>query len=114
MDQQHEAPEGKDGVLEKLEARLDAAEVDLEHARVDEARAVETGLTTQLDVHASRRNPTPVARAVCFLLSDWSEAISGELIHVDGGAHAVAGVAPAQASSNGAAPQPVGSEAGAQ
>jgi enoyl ACP reductase len=36
-------------------------------------------------------DPTPVARAVCFLLSDWSEAISGELIHVDGGAHAVAG-----------------------
>lgn len=59
-------------------------------------------------------DPTPVARAVCFLLSDWSEAISGELIHVDGGAHAVAGVAPAQASSNGAAPQPVGSETGAQ
>jgi enoyl ACP reductase len=37
-------------------------------------------------------DPTPVARAVCFLLSDWSEAISGELIHVDGGAHAVGGV----------------------
>jgi enoyl ACP reductase len=36
-------------------------------------------------------DPTPVARAVCFLLSDWSEAISGEVIHVDGGAHAVAG-----------------------
>jgi enoyl ACP reductase len=40
-------------------------------------------------------DPTPVARAVCFLLSDWSEAISGELIHVDGGAHAVATSAPA-------------------
>jgi enoyl-[acyl-carrier protein] reductase I len=38
-------------------------------------------------------DPTPVARAVCFLLSDWSEAISGELIHVDGGAHAVGAVA---------------------
>ncbi len=36
-------------------------------------------------------DPRPVARAVCFLLSDWSEAISGELIHVDGGAHAVGG-----------------------
>jgi enoyl ACP reductase len=36
-------------------------------------------------------NPTPVARAVCFLLSDWSEAISGEVIHVDGGAHALGG-----------------------
>jgi meromycolic acid enoyl-[acyl-carrier-protein] reductase len=58
-------------------------------------------------------DPTPVARAVCFLLSNWSEAISGEVIHVDGGAHAVAGVAPRQSSSNGAAPQPVGSETAA-
>ena len=49
-------------------------------------------------------DPTPVARAVCLLLSDWSEAISGELIHVDGGAHAVAGVSAAEASSNGADP----------
>ena len=37
-------------------------------------------------------DPTPVARAVMFLLSDWSEAISGEVIHVDGGAHAVGAV----------------------
>ncbi|HSD24498.1 MAG TPA: enoyl-ACP reductase FabI [Solirubrobacterales bacterium] len=55
-------------------------------------------------------DPTPVARTVCFLLSDWAEAISGELIHVDGGAHAVAGVAPPQAASNGPVPEPVGSE----
>jgi enoyl ACP reductase len=34
-------------------------------------------------------DPTPVARAVCFLLSDWSEAISGEVLHVDGGFHAL-------------------------
>jgi meromycolic acid enoyl-[acyl-carrier protein] reductase len=48
-------------------------------------------------------DPTPVARAICFLLSDWSAAISGELIHVDGGAHAVgAPLGPATAS-NGAA-----------
>jgi enoyl ACP reductase len=46
-------------------------------------------------------DPTPVARAVCFLLSDWSQAISGEVIHVDGGAHAVAGVEP-RTGSNGA------------
>jgi meromycolic acid enoyl-[acyl-carrier-protein] reductase len=32
----------------------------------------------------------PVARAVCFLLSDWSEAITGEVLHVDGGFHAMA------------------------
>jgi enoyl ACP reductase len=56
-------------------------------------------------------DPTPVARAVCFLLSDWSGAISGELIHVDGGAHAVAGVAPLQVGSNGAAPKQMPAEA---
>jgi enoyl-[acyl-carrier protein] reductase I len=35
-------------------------------------------------------NPEPVARAVCFLLSDWSMGISGEILHVDGGFHAMA------------------------
>jgi enoyl ACP reductase len=35
-------------------------------------------------------DPGPVAGAVCFLFSDAARAISGELIHVDGGAHAVA------------------------
>jgi enoyl-[acyl-carrier protein] reductase I len=34
-------------------------------------------------------NPEPVARAVAFLLSDWSRGISGEIIHVDGGFHAM-------------------------
>ena len=31
----------------------------------------------------------PVADAVCFLLSDWSRGISGEIVHVDGGFHAM-------------------------
>jgi len=35
-------------------------------------------------------DPGPVAGAVCFLFSDAARGISGELIHVDGGAHAVA------------------------
>jgi meromycolic acid enoyl-[acyl-carrier-protein] reductase len=52
-------------------------------------------------------DPTPVARAVCFLLSDWSEAISGEVIHVDGGAHAVAGASAGRTASNGAAAKPI-------
>ncbi len=34
-------------------------------------------------------DPGPVASAVCFLLSDYSRAISGEIIHVDGGFHAL-------------------------
>jgi enoyl ACP reductase len=37
-------------------------------------------------------DPAPVAEAVCFLFSDASRAISGELIHVDGGAHAIGAV----------------------
>jgi enoyl-[acyl-carrier protein] reductase I len=39
-------------------------------------------------------DPGPVADAVCFLLSDLARSISGELIHVDGGFHAMG--APAQ------------------
>jgi enoyl-[acyl-carrier protein] reductase I len=34
-------------------------------------------------------DPSPVADAVCFLLSDYARAISGEILHVDGGFHAV-------------------------
>jgi enoyl-[acyl-carrier protein] reductase I len=34
-------------------------------------------------------NPEPVARTVAFLLSDWSSGITGEIIHVDGGYHAM-------------------------
>jgi enoyl ACP reductase len=57
-------------------------------------------------------DPTPVARTVCFLLSDWSEAISGELIHVDGGAHAVAPAPAAPAGANGTVPEPVAAKGG--
>ena len=35
------------------------------------------------------RDATPVADAVCFLLSPWSRAITGEILHVDGGFHAM-------------------------
>jgi meromycolic acid enoyl-[acyl-carrier protein] reductase len=34
-------------------------------------------------------DPSPVADTICFLLSDWSRAISGEIVHVDGGFHAM-------------------------
>jgi enoyl-[acyl-carrier protein] reductase I len=40
-------------------------------------------------------DPQPVAGAICFLLSDYARAISGEILHVDGGFHAVG--APAEA-----------------
>ena len=35
-------------------------------------------------------DPAPVADAVCFLFSDLSRAITGEILHVDGGYHAMA------------------------
>jgi len=35
-------------------------------------------------------DPVAVAQAVCFLLSDGSRGISGEILHVDGGFHAMA------------------------
>lgn len=37
------------------------------------------------DVH----DADPVGRAIAFLLSDWSDGITGEIIHVDGGFHAM-------------------------
>jgi enoyl-[acyl-carrier protein] reductase I len=36
-------------------------------------------------------DPYPVADAVCFLLSDAARGISGEILNVDGGRHAVSG-----------------------
>jgi enoyl-[acyl-carrier protein] reductase I len=35
------------------------------------------------------RDPTPVARACVALMSDWFPATTGEMVHVDGGFHAV-------------------------
>jgi enoyl-[acyl-carrier protein] reductase I len=34
-------------------------------------------------------DPSPVASAICFLLSDYARAVSGEILHVDGGFHAI-------------------------
>jgi enoyl-[acyl-carrier protein] reductase I len=34
-------------------------------------------------------DPSPVASAICVLLSDYARAITGEIVHVDGGFHAV-------------------------
>lgn len=34
-------------------------------------------------------DPEPVGRAICFFLSDWSRGITGEIVHVDGGFHAM-------------------------
>jgi enoyl-[acyl-carrier protein] reductase I len=34
-------------------------------------------------------DPTPVARTTCALLSDWTAGVTGEIVHVDGGLHAI-------------------------
>jgi enoyl-[acyl-carrier protein] reductase I len=34
-------------------------------------------------------DPDPVARTVAFLLSDWGRGITAEILHVDGGFHAM-------------------------
>ncbi len=44
-------------------------------------------------------NPDPVARMVCVLLSDWAPMTTGEVVHVDGGFHAVAAGAESEESS---------------
>ncbi len=38
-------------------------------------------------------DPLPVAQATCFLLSGWSRGMTGEIVHVDGGFHAMGGKA---------------------
>jgi meromycolic acid enoyl-[acyl-carrier-protein] reductase len=48
------------------------------------------------------RDPAPVASACCFLLSPLSSAITGEILHVDGGFHAI-GAASAGAAASAAA-----------
>jgi len=40
------------------------------------------------------KDPTPVADAACYLLSDLSRATTGEILHVDAGFHAMATVLP--------------------
>ena len=50
------------------------------------------------------RDPEPVARTVCALLSDWLPAVTGEIVHVDGGAHAIGAGVPATATASAPAP----------
>jgi enoyl-[acyl-carrier protein] reductase I len=47
----------------------------------------------------------PVARTVCFMFSDWSDGITGEIVHVDGGFHAMGATSVVQAASLGVSEQ---------
>jgi meromycolic acid enoyl-[acyl-carrier-protein] reductase len=40
------------------------------------------------------RDPEPVARTVCALFSDWMPGVTGEIVHVDGGVHAMGAALP--------------------
>ncbi len=44
------------------------------------------------------QDPEPVARMVCVLLSDWAPSTTGEIVHVDGGFHAMAMARPSDES----------------
>ena len=52
-------------------------------ARIEESWSDRAPLGWDVD------DPEPVARAVVALLSDWFGATTGEIVHVDGGAHAI-------------------------
>ncbi len=49
------------------------------------------------------RDPEPVARTICALLSDWMPAVTGEIVHADGGVHAVGAGVPADVATGTAA-----------
>jgi len=54
---------------------------------------VAKGWDEQAPLGWDSKNPQPVAGAVCFLFSDWSTGVSGEILNVDGGFHAIGGAA---------------------
>jgi meromycolic acid enoyl-[acyl-carrier-protein] reductase len=64
------------------------------------ARSIE-GFTTFEEVWEDRaplgwdlRDPEPVGRTICALFSDWMPGVTGEVVHVDGGAHALGAAVP--------------------
>ncbi|MDD9369471.1 MAG: enoyl-ACP reductase FabI [Acidimicrobiales bacterium] len=52
--------------------------------------AMEDAWTKRAPLGWDVRDPEPVAKACVALLSDWFPATTGEIVHVDGGAHAIA------------------------
>lgn len=50
---------------------------------------LEEGWSKRAPLGWNTSDPAPVAKAVAFLLSDWSAGITGEIVHVDGGYHAM-------------------------
>jgi len=54
----------------------------------------EEGWTRKAPLGWDLRDPDPVARMVTVLLSDWAGATTGEIVHVDGGYHAIGAETP--------------------
>ncbi len=52
--------------------------------------AMEDAWTKRAPLGWDVRDPEPVAKACVALLSDWFPSTTGEIVHVDGGAHAIA------------------------
>ena len=55
---------------------------------------VESAWASQAPLGWDAKDPVPVARTVCALLSDYLTATTGEVIHVDGGYHAMGAALP--------------------
>jgi meromycolic acid enoyl-[acyl-carrier-protein] reductase len=51
--------------------------------------SMESGWDERAPLGWDVNNPEPTARAVAALLSDWFPATTGEIVHVDGGVHAM-------------------------
>ncbi|MEA2506529.1 MAG: meromycolic acid enoyl-[acyl-carrier-protein] reductase [Actinomycetota bacterium] len=52
-------------------------------------KRLEEGWAKRAPLGWDTTDPAPVAKAVAFLLSEWSVGITGEIVHVDGGYHAM-------------------------
>ncbi|MDT5125998.1 MAG: meromycolic acid enoyl-[acyl-carrier-protein] reductase, partial [Mycobacterium sp.] len=53
----------------------------------DQMRLLEEGWDQRAPVGWNMKDPTPVAKTVCALLSDWLPATTGTIVYADGGAH---------------------------
>ncbi len=72
---------------EQLPGGIDVVPFDATDA--DDTELLDAWATTS-PIPWNPADPAPVADATCFLLSDLARAITGEILHVDGGYHAMA------------------------
>jgi enoyl-[acyl-carrier protein] reductase I len=68
---------------------------------IDAFGTFETAWRERAPLHWDVRDASAVGRAVCALWSDWLPGVTGEVIHVDGGVHAIGGAGRVSAAGNG-------------